>query len=99
MKKSGLQASLSYGIVAGSLGVMVVPFARLAVGRDLQHFVALLLLVMGLWFALLFVPLMFFLIRFIRYQRSHPWAPPGAADPASVSIRRRQDRTPRAFQI
>jgi len=99
MKKSGLQAGLSFGIVAGSFGGMVVPFARLGVGDDPRRFMLLLLIIMGLWFALTVVPVAFFLIRFIRYRRRHPWAPPSAAAPAFGAIRRRPDRVPRAIQI
>jgi hypothetical protein len=78
---------------------MVVPFARLGVGHDPRRFALFLFVVAGLWFTLTAVPLTFFLIRFIRYKRRHPWTPPSAANPVFGAVRRRPDRIPRALQI
>jgi hypothetical protein len=99
LKRSGLQAYLIYLVVASGFGPMAVSFARLGVGQDARRFVHLLLLIVVSSLALTLGPATFFLVRFIRYQRRHPWTPPDPEQPAAGASRRRLDRMPRALEI
>jgi hypothetical protein len=81
---------------------MSAPFTRMAVmggGQDARRFMVLCFILIGSILALTIIPLAVFLVRFIRYQRRHPWTPPAAADAAAGVIRPRSDRIPQALHI
>jgi hypothetical protein len=64
-----------------------------------RRFTLLLLAIIGSMFASTIPPLTFFLIRFVRHQRRHPWTPPNAFDSVAGTVRRRPDRAPRAIPL
>ncbi len=99
LKKSGFQACLSYTVLVSGMWSIGGVFARLGAGHDPRRFILLVLAVAGLAFVFTVLPLVFFSIRLVRYQRQHPWTPPNVADPVSGTTRRRLDRAPRALQI
>jgi hypothetical protein len=103
LKRSGLQAYLISLVVAGPMlvasGPMAVSFATRGVGQDAQQFVHLLGLSVVSSLALTLGSATFFLVRFIGYQRLHPWTPPDPEQPAAGASRRRLDWMPRALEI
>jgi hypothetical protein len=97
-----LAGLLIYTIVAGGVCNTVGPFAGRVVmggGHDARRFTLLLLAIVGSMFASTIPPLTFFLIRFVRHQRRHPWTPPNAFDSVAGTVRRRPDRAPRAIPL